>query len=367
MRIHYLINGLNGGGAAFPLIDVIGLMRAAGHEVRLLALMPQDGRALPRLQAAGIDCAILGRDAGDFVDSARALIRRLRRDRPDLLWTSLTRATIFGQLAGKLLGIPVVSWQHNAFLKPGNRAILRRTKGLTRRWVADSESVARFAEAELGIARERIDIWSLFVAQPEVPVAKAWDGRGPFRIGSLGRLHPNKQYEVLIRVAARIRERDPALAARLEFVVAGSGPEAPALKQLAESLNIERVSFIGFLENPKDFLAGLHAYVQPSRNEGLCIAAHEAMLAALPVVATPVGELQYSVLDGVTGYLRGIGDVDAIARALIELARNPECAAQMGQAGRARVLERFGAAQFQASGRALLDRLQSERVPQQKR
>ena len=360
MRIHYLINGLNGGGAAFPVIDVIGLMRAAGHEVQLLVLMPQDGRALPRLQAAGIDCAILGRGAGDVVDSARALLRRLKKDRPDLLWTSLTRATIFGQLAGRLLGIPVVSWQHNAFLKSGNRAILRRTKCLTRRWVADSESVACFAATELGIVRSKIDVWSLFIAQADVPIAKAWNGEGTFRIGSLGRLHPNKQYELLIRVAARVRELDPALSRQIEWIVAGSGPQAEALQQLAASLAIDNLRFVGFLDRPKEFLASLHAYVQPSRNEGLCIAAHEAMLAALPLVTTPVGELQHSVLDGVTGTLCAIGDVEAMAQALIALARDPLRAAQMGRAGRERVLARFGAAQFQASGRALLERLQRE-------
>ncbi len=360
MRIHYLINGLNGGGAAFPLIDVIGLMRAAGHEVRLSALMPQDLRALPRLNAAGIECDVLGRGPRDYVRSARALLRRLRADRPDLLWTSLTRATLYGQVAGRMLDIPVVSWQHNAFLKPGNRALLRRTKRLTRRWVADSESVARFACAELGIARERIDIWSLFVARADQAVAQAWNGIGPFRIGSLGRLHPNKQYEILIRALARIRELDAALYAQLEVVVAGSGDEQGALDALAAELNVERIRFVGFVEATADFLAGLHAYVQPSRNEGLCIAAHEAMLAALPVVTTPVGELQFSVLDGTTGYLRGIGDIDGFAQALIALVRDPAGAHVMGQAARARVLARFGHAQFEASGRALLQRLERE-------
>ena len=45
MRITYLINGLNGGGAAFPMMQVIALMRELGHDVEVLAHMPQDGKA----------------------------------------------------------------------------------------------------------------------------------------------------------------------------------------------------------------------------------------------------------------------------------------------------------------------------------
>jgi hypothetical protein len=54
MRVAYVINGLNGGGAAFPLTDIIDLMRESGHEVKVLALMAQDGKAAARLSQAQI-------------------------------------------------------------------------------------------------------------------------------------------------------------------------------------------------------------------------------------------------------------------------------------------------------------------------
>ncbi|MDB5988579.1 MAG: glycosyltransferase [Nevskia sp.] len=360
MRIHYLINGLNGGGAAFPVIDVIKLMRDCGHQVQMLALMPQDRRAIPRLEQAGIDCEIIGDGPGDIFKSGAKLIARLRRDRPDLLWTSLTRATIYGQLAGRLLGIPVVSWQHNAFLKAHNRAILRRSRALTLRWVADSVAVKRFAELELGIAADLVDIWPLFIAHLDVPQVAGWRGNGRFRIGSLGRLHPNKQYDVLIRAAARVRELDAALSQQLEFVVAGAGPERAALDTLAAELGVDNLKFVGFREQPRQFLGELHAYIQPSRNEGLCLAAHEAMQAALPVIATSVGELAHSIVDGETGLLCGVGDVEALAQAILTLVRDPQRAAQMGQAARARVIARFGEDQFSTKGRAILQRIERE-------
>src|SRR4051812_20090090 len=98
MKIHYLINGLNGGGAAFPMVQVIGLMRELGHEVKVLALMRQDGKAGERLERAGIPFELLGEGPAEVLAPAWRVLRALRRDRPQLLWTSLTRGTLYGQL-----------------------------------------------------------------------------------------------------------------------------------------------------------------------------------------------------------------------------------------------------------------------------
>jgi glycosyltransferase involved in cell wall biosynthesis len=104
-------------------------------------------------------------------------------------------------------------------------------------------------------------------------------------------------------------------------------------------------------------LAGLHLYVQPSRSEGLCIAAHEAMQAGLPTVVSAVGELPHSVLDRQTGMVVPPGDVEALAEALAWLLSRPEQLAAMGAASRKRVLQRFGADAFEAAGAAVLARV----------
>ena len=361
MKIVYLINGLNGGGAAFPMVQVLGLMQELGHEVKVLALLPQDGKAAPRLAQAGIPWEVLGDHPWSVVGPAMRLVHRLRDDRPDLLWTSLTRGTLYGQLAGRLLGIPVVSWQHSDYLKPANLAMLRRTRRLSLRWIADSEAVAEFTRSRLGVPADRIDIWPPFVADPELPVATAWPGSGPFRLGSLGRLHHSKQYAVLLRAFARARELDAAGAARLELHLAGDGEERAALESLAGELGLGAVlRFRGFVSPPAEFLSGLHGYVQTSLKEGFCIAAHEAMLAGLPVVATRVGELARSVRPGETGWLCDVGDVEALAQAMLALARDPARAAALGAAARAQVLERHSRERFRSIGERLLQEISRE-------
>ena len=356
MKIVYLINGLNGGGAAFPMVQVIGLMRECGHQVRVVALMPQDGKAASRLAQAGIPFDVIGRGVGDILRPAARLLRLLRRDPPDLLWTSLTRGTLYGQLAGRLLGIPVVSWQHSDYLKPFNLKALRRTRRLTRRWIADSDSVAAFARDRLGVPAEQLTVWPPFVADPATPCASPWDGASRLRLGTLGRLHHSKQYDVLLRALARVRAIDPATAARIELLVAGEGPEAGALRELAADLQLgDAVRLVGFVSAPAEFLATLHGYVQTSLKEGFCIAAHEAMQAGLPVISTRVGELARSVRPGATGWLCDVGDEHAIALAVLAWAGDPAAAAEMGHRAREDILERYSRERFRTTGRELLD------------
>lgn len=356
MRIHYLLTDLNGGGAALPVPELVALMREQGHSVRVLALLPKDRRACTLLANAGIEVTLLSQHPREAFSAARALLRVLDEDRPDLLWTSLTRATVYGGIAGRLRNIPVVSWQHNAWLKPATRWLLRATRSLTALWVADSRTVADYAAQALGVERSHFEIWPLFRARPDVALAQPCKSGERFRLGSLGRLHADKNFRHIVAAAALIRLQRPELAARIEFVIGGEGGEREALLAQIAAADLDNVRLVGFIDDTKSFLASLHGYLQPSHHEGLCIAAHEAMQAALPVIATRVGEMQHSVLPGVTGQLCAVDDVPALAAAIIELADHPTRAAALGKTGRTRVLAAFGDEAFRCAGTTALAR-----------
>ena len=91
----------------------------------MLALSRRDGRAAAALDAAGIDWRVAPAGKGQHLRAALWLLQQVRSHRPALIWTSLTQATLLGQLAGVLIKTPVVSWQHNAVLKPANLRLLR--------------------------------------------------------------------------------------------------------------------------------------------------------------------------------------------------------------------------------------------------
>ncbi len=355
MRVAYVINSLEGGGAALPVPAVTRVMRDHGADVTVYALTPRDRRALAPMLAAGLRVEVREGAEADHLAAGYWLGRRLKTDPPDLIWTSLTRATLIGQQVGRWLAVPVVSWQHAAYLKPANRMLLRALQRRTALWVADSTSVGLLTAERLGVTADRLMVWPIFGANPTAAAAQPWRPGEVVRIGSLGRLHPLKGYDVLIEAVRRMR----ALAARTPFevLIGGDGAGRSALAAQIAAAGLDNVRLAGFVSPPDAFLAGLHLYVQPSRSEGLCVAAHEAMQAGLPAIVSGVGELPHSVVDGVTGRVVPPGDPTALALALRDLLARPEQLVAMGRAARERTLERYGPEAFARAGAAVMARL----------
>lgn len=355
MRIAYVINSVEGGGAASPVPAILDVLRQGGAEVAVFALTPRDRRGEPAMRAAGIDVRV--RDGGetDHVAAMRWLDATLRDWAPTHLWTSLTRATLLGQLIGLRRGWPVVSWQHAAFLKPANRILLRAMQRLSHLWVGDSTTVTRLTADRLHVPPERLTQWSIFRADPDAPQAASWQPGQTVRIGSLGRLHPVKGYDVLVAALELVDTATP-----YEVAIAGDGAERGALQARAQALGVD-LHLAGYADDPAAFLAGCHLYVQPSRSEGLCVAAHEAMQAGLPVIASAVGELPASIVAGETGATVPPGDPAALAAVLSAVLADPARLAVMGQAARARVLALFGPDRFASTGLAILARMRGFR------
>jgi len=353
LRIAYVIHSLDGYGAGFPIPRVTGLMRKHGADVKLFALARRNGLLIPALEAAQLPFEAY---EGSFTPFSYGWLRqRLEEYRPTVIWTSMSQATLIGGLVGRRLGVPVVSWQHNVYLAPGNQIMLRLAQGTTDIWVADSETVADVTRKRFRLPADKLATWPLFAVTPDAPQAKPAAPGETFRIGSLGRLHPHKGYDILIEAMAEVQKRDPVLAARYAVTIAGHGPAEDALKALAAQHNVANIHFAGYTPNPRDFLATLHGYVQSSRVEGLCISAHEAMQAGLPTIVTSVGEMPRSVKDGETGYVIPPTDVRALADALARLVSDPARASAMGLAAKAQVNALFGADSFAAAGARVME------------
>jgi glycosyltransferase involved in cell wall biosynthesis len=360
MRIAYVINSLEGGGASKPVPAIAQLLRSQGCDVRILALTPRDRRGLAAIEQAGFPVSVREGGEKDHFAALRWLDRQVLTWQPDLIWTSLSRATLLGQVVGQLHSIDVVSWQHAAFLKPANAFLLRLRQQRSLLWVADSNEVATWACRRLGISEDRMAVWPLFSADDHAPHAAPWQPGMTLRLGSLGRLHKVKGYDVLIAALAQLRAGGVTAPVQFEIEIAGDGDLREELMARASAAGVDQLRFIGFTE-PRAFLASLHLYLQPSRSEGLCIAAHEAMQAGLPVLASAVGELPYSILEAQTGRLVPPDDPNALAKALAELLADPGRLAGMGAASRRRVLDRFGGAAFARAGSAVLERIQRAR------
>ncbi|GBQ41959.1 glycosyltransferase family 4 protein [Komagataeibacter europaeus] len=355
MRIAYVINTFEGGGAALPIPAIADVFRQCGHDVHVAALSRRNGRAMPHLRHAGLDPVVLGADRAPIARQMAGLDAWVRHVRPTHIWTSLTRATLLGQMVGAWRRIPVVSWQHNAFLLPANLALLRMMKERSRIWVGDSAFVTALTRKRLALPYSRVMCWPIFRAWPDVAPAPAWRPGEEIRIGSLGRLHASKGYDVLCRALVQLRDVPGLLPYRV--TIGGEGAEHDRLRGFCLRHGLDNVHFAGYVEDTAAFLRQCHLYVQPSLYEGFCIAAHEAMNMGLPVLGSDVGEMGRSIVDGVTGWKLPPRQPGALARRLEATLRLPEQMAGMGQAAREWVMNSFSARAFSRAGTTILQRM----------
>jgi glycosyltransferase involved in cell wall biosynthesis len=151
-------------------------------------------------------------------------------------------------------------------------------------------------------------------------------------------LIPEKGIDVAIRATAALPES-------AALWVAGHGPEAGALAELAGSLGVsERVRFLGLQRHVEPFLQAADVFVCPSVwAEAAGLVNIEAMAAGLPVVASAVGGIPEIVSDGRTGFLVPSGDPNALADRLRRLIDDSWTRLELGRQARADALARFSA------------------------
>ena len=130
---------------------------------------------------------------------------------------------------------------------------------------------------------------------------------------AVGRLCPQKGFDVLLEAFASLARRMPA--ARLTVV--GTGPDEAALRRQSDELGVaDRVTFRGFVENPYPLMRAADLYVLSSRYEGFPNVALEALAIGTPVVATSCPGVGGLVLPGVNGWLAEVEDAHSLADAM---------------------------------------------------
>ncbi|PCI62786.1 MAG: glycosyltransferase [Gammaproteobacteria bacterium] len=358
MKIAYITSSLEGGGAQLPIPAVTRVLRNSGAEVKIFALTRRDGRALPSILEDGLPINI--REGGDYDhwNAYKWLEQEIINYEPTLIWTSVARASILGIFLGGKYSIPVVCWQHNAYLKLSRQILFYCLRKQPVMWIGDSDIVSNLTAKRFKVPTERMATWPLFAANPDAPQAKAWKQGQIFRIGSLGRLNPQKSYDQLIKALVILKKRCNTSKIKFEIIVAGDGKLHKSLTKKAQQAGCKELQFIGFTEDPQNFLASLHLYLQCSNLEGFCISVHEAMQASLPIISTSVGQIPYTIESGVNGWLVPPNNAEALANALTAAVAKPEQLAKMGKAARAKVLSLYSKQLFCKSGERIIHRLE---------
>lgn len=155
----------------------------------------------------------------------------------------------------------------------------------------------------------------------EEPIEHPWfiDEQLPVILG-VGRLDPYKDFGTLIKAFALVRQNRPA-----RLFILGEGAERPKLEALVKQLKLKNdVSLPGFEPNPFRFMKRAAAFVLSSRYEGAPLVLAEALACGCPIVSTDCPSGPSEILEGGKwGKLVPVGDVEALAEAILETLENP--------------------------------------------
>jgi glycosyltransferase involved in cell wall biosynthesis len=352
MRVLHLLNGEFFSGVEQVVLTLVRHHRRV--EPRVACLFA--GRMRQRLAGTLALETLPMRSRADLT-VVRRLIAFVRHHEIQLLHAHTLRANLVAAMAATLTGIPLVVSIHSPARRETTKSLKNALNtGLERALVPMATAyitVSKKLREEMigaGAVPHRV-----FVVENGIEVQKYRLGcGGEFRaslgwadhllVGTVALLRPRKGVEFLLRSFPLVIRDIPGC----RLVVVGD-PEHPAyldeLHGLCRRLGIEdQVRFVPFREDIPNILAALDIFVLPSLfGEGLPLVLLEAMAAARSVVATAVEGNEAAVVDGVTGLLVPPGDPAALARAIIELLRDPGRRARLGGEGLQRVSVHFSA------------------------
>lgn len=169
--------------------------------------------------------------------------------------------------------------------------------------------------------------------QPGPPIPE----NGPLQVFCAARLIERKGQHHLIRAIKQLSDQGVDVVASL----AGTGDSLQAYQKLAKDLKVtERIRFLGYVprEEIPCHYAAAHVFALPSYNEGMALAALEAMGSGLPLVLTRTGGTDDLVEEGVNGFTFEWGDVATLAAHLRRLAQDRPLVRQMSMDSRQRAV-----------------------------
>jgi len=357
----YLIENLGVGGIETVLWQLLRGIDQTRYRI-LPWFLASAGPSFDRLHAAFPETRFLNLRTYHRPGPLIRLTRALRQAQPHLMHTHGYFAGTFGRLIAPWLGLPWVYSLYSHY-EDTYRArhylaerLLARSRGLV---VVCSEVVRDFAITRCGVAPSKVVVNYEGV---DVPPESQWPTQAEARamlgvpadafvVGTVCRLYPDKNVQLLVRASA-------ALSTPCHLLIAGDGPQRGPLKELARSLGMSsRLHDVGHLSPAMPAYRAMDLFVQTSRiREGWSMALVEAMAFGRPVVATAIGGNVEAVTNDV-GWLVPSDDVGALQDRLAFAIEHRDQLQQMETRARERYRQRFTGQHMVRGVEAVYERL----------
>jgi glycogen(starch) synthase len=335
------------GGTETFLSSLLPQLQRHGHEVSVVACHVQgdlpdvcvyEGIPVHRFHIR----RALENNSIEEISKIKTGIARLKREfAPDIIHiNSVGPMDLFHHMTAGESSIPYLITVHQRIPRK-----LLAEGGLIRRTFHKANWTVGVSKATLADLRQLVPEITpcssyLYCGIPEPPAKPEPLPQQPFRLLCIGRIAPEKRFDLALRAFAQVRSRIPDI----RLVIAGDGPLRQQLEQLAVDLGVnDAVDFLGWVQPEKvpETINKATCVLSPSEWEGLGLVAIEAALMRRPVIASRVGGMGEAILNNETGILVEPGSVKSLTDAIVALLDDVESCVRLGDQARKRALEQF--------------------------
>lgn len=360
------LGGVDAGGQNVHVAELSAALARRGHEV--LVYTRRDSTELPERVRTCDGYTVVHVPAGPaeplpkdellahMREFGQFLARQWSDEPPDLAHAHFWMSGIATLRAARQCGVPVVQTFHALGVvkrrhqgvrdtSPPARLKLEQAVAQTADWVAATCTDELFELVRLGRPRSRISVIPCGVDldrfRPGGALAARSDRR---RIVAVGRMVPRKGFDILIRAMTAVRDAELLIVGGPDVSGLSADPEARRLSEMAVELGVsQQVRLCGSVSRAEmpALLRSADVVACTPWYEPFGIVPVEAMACGVPVLATAVGGMLDTVVDGMTGVLVPPKDPRACADALNSMLADPERLAEFGLAGRRRAQARY--------------------------
>lgn len=346
-KVLHLIETSEPGGAETVLAYIASNLDPASY--RSLVCVLEEGWLTDHLQTLGLPYVVIENRWSYDPVFLYELVKLIRREKISLMHSHEFMMTVYGSVASKLTGVPLIGTVHGKVYYPEKRRRIlafRFAVSLCAKMIAVSDDLRQYLVDTLNFNPRKVMTLRNGIDLTRYTASSSRDeSRRQFSIppdalvaGTAGSLFKVKGLEYLLEAARELSNLYP----NFQLIIAGEGDQKEALEERAKELDLGNiVRFLGFCKDIPNLLDAIDVYVCSSLSEGLSLSILEAMAVSRPVVATDVGGNREIVVPDDSGFLVPPCDTSSLVGRIAELFDSSELRERFGRRGREIVEERF--------------------------